>query len=275
MTSERAGGWRTLSKRNAFLIHLALSVLIFMTLVMVMVTLWFPGELFFLDGGWEGLKLVAIIDLILGPALTLVLYSPGKKGVAFDMVCIALFQIAALGYGFYTTHSQRAIAVVYAENQFNTVSHAQYEGSSANLLSRNKPTKNVAALDNRKPAVLLVGEYYGSQAQYMQDLLNGFPQMSERSDRYIPAEGNSDVIRADAITETTLAEEDKKGLVKKALAKQDAKRDISVYRFQARYARGFALYDHDKAKIVDYIKMESVSSEETEDATTTVAESPE
>jgi len=44
-----------LSKGAAFGIHLALSLLIFSSLIAMMLLFWFPGKLFFLDGGWEGL----------------------------------------------------------------------------------------------------------------------------------------------------------------------------------------------------------------------------
>ena len=220
MVSPRASGWRMLSKRNAFLIHLALSLLIFMTLVMLMVTLWFPGELFFLDGGWEGLKLVALIDIVLGPALTLLLFKPGKKNLLMDMSCVAAFQIAALAYGFVTTHEQRTAAVVFAENKFNTLSQPAYEEASQNLLEREVQPQSIASLDNRKPAILLVPESPETFAQNLADLFNGFPQMHERSDQFVIAKNNSDNIRDKAISDEILNYEDTKGLVKKALANQ-------------------------------------------------------
>jgi len=253
MVSEQSSGWRTLSKRNAFLIHLALSLLIFMTLVAVMVTLWFPGKLFFLDGGWEGLKLVALVDLVLGPALTLALYKPGKKGLIMDMSCIAAFQIAALAYGFYTTYHQRTSAVVYAESRFTTLSAAALEAANQNLAARNIETQSISALDSRKPATLLKPD--GDSSQAIQDLLNGFPQPHERADKLIIAKNNSDVIRSNAISDDILKTEDPQGLVKKALAKQKNSADIDVHRFVARYGSGFALFDHTSGRIVDYIEI--------------------
>ena len=118
MASQQARSWRDLSKRSAFLIHLALSLLVFLSLVAVMATLWFPGELFFFDGGWQGLKLVALVDIVLGPALTFLLWRPRKSDLSMDMSLVALIQVAALGYGFSTTYQQRTVAVVFAENKF-------------------------------------------------------------------------------------------------------------------------------------------------------------
>ncbi|MEE9336118.1 MAG: hypothetical protein V3U65_18685 [Granulosicoccaceae bacterium] len=272
MLSEHAGGWRTLSTRNAFLIHLALSLLIFMTLVAVMVTLWFPGELFFLDGGWEGLKLVALVDLVLGPALTLCLYKPAKKGLLMDMSFIAAFQVAALAYGFVTTFEQRTAAVVFAESRFNTLSNVALIEANENLAERKIKTQSVTAIDSRKPAILVTPE--GESAQQFQDLLNGFPQLHERSDKFIIAKDNSDYLRDLAVSEAALEAEDKKGLVKKALAKQSKSADIDVHRFTARYGSGFALFDHNSGRIVDYIEI-TAETKSPKASATDVAESVE
>ena len=61
--------WSALTTSQAFILHLVLSLLIFSSLIYVMALYWFPGELFFLDGGWQGLKLVAMVDLVLGLSL--------------------------------------------------------------------------------------------------------------------------------------------------------------------------------------------------------------
>ncbi len=269
MVSEQISGWRTLSKRNAFLIHLALSLLVFMTLVAVMVTLWFPGELFFLDGGWEGLKLVALVDLVLGPALTLALYKPGKKDLLMDMSCIVALQVAALAYGFYTTYDQRTVAVVYAENRFNTLSNDALIVANKNLAERKFKTQSVTELDRKKPATLIIPG--NDTAQQLEDLLNGFPLTHERSDKFVVAKDNSDHLRSYAVTDVVLKIEDPKGLVKKALAKQSEEADIGVHRFIARYGSGFALFDHNSGKIVDYIKIDA----EATSTKTDVAESGE
>ena len=123
MSESLDGSSLGLSKSAAFSLHLALSLVIFSSLVAMMLLFWFPGELFFIDGGWQGLKLVAMVDLILGPALTLILYKPGKPKLIFDMSLIAAIQIAALAYGFYTTHQQRTIALVFSEQELSLYTH--------------------------------------------------------------------------------------------------------------------------------------------------------
>jgi hypothetical protein len=40
--------------------------------------LWYPEFLFKTDGGWNGIRLIAGIDFIIGPTLTLIVYKAGK-----------------------------------------------------------------------------------------------------------------------------------------------------------------------------------------------------
>jgi hypothetical protein len=60
---------------------------------------WYPPPYFEVDGGWRILRILAGVDVVVGPLLTLILFKPGKPGLKFDMTCIALMQIGALVYG--------------------------------------------------------------------------------------------------------------------------------------------------------------------------------
>jgi len=251
--------WSTLSTRQAFLIHLAISTLIFLSLVAVMVNWWFPGELFFLDGGWQGLKLVALVDLVLGPALTLLLYKPGKPKLLLDMSLVALFQISALAYGFYATHQQRVIAVVYADRNFNTLSADAAWVASEELKRRDRQPQQVTELDTSNPAMLLTPEPKASEfAQYMDELLGGFPETHERLDLMVKRDNehreflSTRAIKMDKL-ELTGADE----LVLDALNKGKFEHnDIEFHHFRARYAKGIALYSISKQEIVDYVPID-------------------
>jgi len=206
------------SRGTAFAIHLILSLLVFSTLVAAMLVYWFPGKLFLMDGGWQGLKLVAMVDLVLGPALTLILYKPGKKNLKFDLCAIAVIQVLALGYGFYTTYNQRTVAVVFADNEFATVS----------------------AQDNKQANALL--------------LMNGFPAGHERSDQYVEIAADRDTMTAHIRDADTLAQLGALTTIENALEKKGTTLDkVEVYDFRARFADGFVLFDPDSATIVGYV----------------------
>ena len=87
---------------------------------------WYPGYLFWLDGGLEGLRLVLMVDLVLGPVLTLVFFHPEKprKKLMLDVAVISLIQVAAMGWGAYQVWNQRPVAVVYGTERFTSVAPA-------------------------------------------------------------------------------------------------------------------------------------------------------
>lgn len=107
---------------GAFGIHLAISAVIFLALAALIVIAWYPGFLFRTDGGWQGIRLIAGIDLVLGPLLTLIVYDRAKKSLPFDLAVIGFVQASALAIGCWLVYNERPIAVVFADNKFSTLS---------------------------------------------------------------------------------------------------------------------------------------------------------
>jgi hypothetical protein len=101
-------------------IHLGLSAVIFVVALYLILVQWYPGFHFGVDGGWRGVQIMAGVDLVLGPMLTLIIFNPFKarRLIAFDLSCIAVVQLAALAWGFYAVHSQRPVAVSFYEGAF-------------------------------------------------------------------------------------------------------------------------------------------------------------
>lgn len=249
--------WKSLNRWQAFSIHFALSLAVFLVLVALMVLFWFPGELFFLDGGWQGLKLVALIDLVLGPALTLVLWNTKKKSLVFDLCVIGALQIAALSYGFVTTYDQRTVAMVFAENNFVSVSNADLTQADEILLEKKLTPVSLASLTDTHPATLMAPipnkDTFG---QYLEDIFNGYPQASERSDQFIAIDDNHEAMKQQALDQKDLeglgwSDEHNQELAEKGL---DIDR-LELYRFEARYAKGVAVFDPATMQIVDYVPM--------------------
>ena len=253
----RALNWLKMrpTRARAFGIHLLLSLLVFSSLVAVMILYWFPGDLFFIDGGWQGLKLVAMVDLVLGPALTLILFKPGKPSLILDMSMVAAIQIAALGYGFYTTHQQRTVAIVFAERGFNTLSAQDNLEADEQLLALHQqpnPLPPTAML--QVPLLLTPIPENGGFGKILEDVFNGYPSPQERSDQYEPLAEHHDAIRPDALELQQLAESGALHVVERALQKRSLKpEDVEFYRFKARYASGIAVFDPETMQIVDFV----------------------
>lgn len=115
------------SRWAAFAIHLGLSAAIFVVLAAIIVVFWYPGFLFQTDGGWQGIRLIAGIDLVLGPLLTLIVYDKGKKSLKADLSVIAAIQFSALFAGTYLVYQERPIAVIFADDKFSTVSQNSFK----------------------------------------------------------------------------------------------------------------------------------------------------
>jgi hypothetical protein len=105
------------TRLRAAAIHLVLSALVLAAASYPVALLWYPGFHFGMDGGWQGMRLLASVFVVLGPLLTLVIFNPGKARhlIAFDLCCIGLAQLAALGWGLYTVHGQRPVSLNFHE----------------------------------------------------------------------------------------------------------------------------------------------------------------
>ena len=85
--------WRS-GRLPAFLVHVGISLTLVLTLAAATWLFWYPPPYFRFDGGWQVLRLVAVVDVVLGPLLTLVVYRRGKKGLAIDLSIIGGVQLA-------------------------------------------------------------------------------------------------------------------------------------------------------------------------------------
>ncbi len=104
-------------------IHFLSSLSVVALLVGILLFFWFPDPYFSASGGWQGLRLVAGVDLVLGPLLTFIVFNPQKKvhELVVDLGIIVLIQISALVWGIRAIYEQRPVAVVYLDTSFYTV----------------------------------------------------------------------------------------------------------------------------------------------------------
>ena len=108
-------------KLKAFAVHIGISLVIFFALLSFIIYFWYPQPFFTSDGGWQGIRIIAAVDLVLGPLLTLIVYKPNKPRLKMDLTIIGIIQAAALGWGLWVVHHERPIATVYAEGAFSSV----------------------------------------------------------------------------------------------------------------------------------------------------------
>lgn len=101
------------TRKQAFMTHLAASASIFAIISYLIVFHWFPDFYFYLDGGNRGIITIFFVDVILGPGLTLLVFKPGKKSLKFDMAVILLLQLTALSWGVTSVYEARPGGAVF------------------------------------------------------------------------------------------------------------------------------------------------------------------
>lgn len=112
-------------KLRAFLVHLGISLGIFAVLLYLILFHWYPQPFFAYDGGWQGIRIIAAVDVVLGPLLTFIVYKRGKPGLRRDLTIIAAIQLSALSWGIHTVYTQRPVLVDFALSRFYTVTADQ------------------------------------------------------------------------------------------------------------------------------------------------------
>ena len=112
----------------AFATHFGLSLLIFIGLLLVVTLLWYPGALFSAAGGWEGIRVIVGVDLVIGPLLTLIIYNLAKpqRLLYLDLLVIALIQFSCLAAGVFIVFDERPVAVTYAHDKFYALKKSDF-----------------------------------------------------------------------------------------------------------------------------------------------------
>ena len=106
--------------------HFGISAAVVSIVIGTIIWIWYPPPFFYTQGLFKILIVLVSVDLVLGPLLTFIVFKPGKKGLKFDFVVIALIQFSALFYGIYQTYTSRPVYVVYVKDRFEVVSQNEY-----------------------------------------------------------------------------------------------------------------------------------------------------
>lgn len=101
--------WR--DKLRAAGIHLAICVVIGAAILTLFLAVWYPRPLFGAMGSGRLLATILAVDLVLGPLLTFIVFRRGKPSLRFDLACIGVAQLLALGYGLHVAYMARPVYI--------------------------------------------------------------------------------------------------------------------------------------------------------------------
>ena len=131
-------------------VHLLMSIAVFIVLAYLIYYVWYPQPYYSVDGGWQGMRLVAAVDLVLGPLITFLIFNLNKsrREIVFDLVIILTIQFGALGYGVVTTYNQRPVSIVLIDRYIVPATVGLY-GDTLDSVS------DLEEFSDEKPAIIL------------------------------------------------------------------------------------------------------------------------
>jgi hypothetical protein len=108
---------------RAALTHLALSAVFAAFASILVFTFWYPTPFREISGGRELFTLLVVVDVVVGPLITLVVFDSRKRRVELvrDMTIVVLLQAAALAYGIYSMASARPVVVALETDRLRVV----------------------------------------------------------------------------------------------------------------------------------------------------------
>ena len=102
-------------------IHLLISILVVGSILLALLFTWYPPAIMGISKADKLIYLLAGVDIVIGPLLTLIVFKTGKPSLKFDLSVIALLQICALSFGLYTIWQSRPVFMVAADDRFYLV----------------------------------------------------------------------------------------------------------------------------------------------------------
>lgn len=106
---------------HAFFLHFFISVFLVGIVLSLILFIWYPAPLLKAAGALSIAGLIILVDVVVGPLLTAIVYKKNKKSLALDLSIICLLQLAALGYGVWTLAVARPVWLVFNVDRFDVV----------------------------------------------------------------------------------------------------------------------------------------------------------
>ncbi len=184
-----------LNRWQASLIHLGISAAIGVTVVALMLVLWYPQPYFTAMGGDTLILLLIGVDVVIGPLITLIVYNTAKKNLRFDLGVIAALQLTALAFGCHVMFEARPVYNVFVVDRFEAVAANQVDAASLAKATAGE----FGSLPLTGPRIVAARQPDDPQrkADIIMQAMNGGPDLANLPDLYLPyARGRSDAARA-------------------------------------------------------------------------------
>jgi hypothetical protein len=248
-------GSRLRTRLKAAAVHLLISAFIICTTLIVMIKLWYPGPLFYSAGGDRLVTILACVDIVIGPLITLIIFDRRKKDLVYDLAIIGILQCGALIYGAHTIFAARPAFIVFAKDRFELVRAPEI--SPADLA---RATEGYRTLPLWGPR--WVGTRFPTdpdkQVHLIEQALQG-KDIQNIPEYYVPLEENAVDLRAKALPVERLLQRDpvSKATTRDALQRlQMRDEDVGFLPLMGRQESLAALVRRSDGTVVDVIRVD-------------------
>ena len=179
------------NKIKASLIHLLLSIVLVSLILALVVYFLYPIDYLGFTNFKDITLLIILVDLVLGPILTFVVFNKNKKKLHFDLSVIVMVQLLALTYGVNSLYQVHPLFLTYNHGAFNfihanevTLEKAKYDQFKISKFSSvklayakmpddpNKQTEIMIAVDLKgEPDIDKRVEYYEPYKNHLNEIL--------------------------------------------------------------------------------------------------------
>ena len=184
-----------LFRLRAFSVHLAASLMVAVLALCLVFGVWYPSPLHELLDVTRILVMVLVVDVIIGPLLTLLVARAGKKSLKFDLAVIVCLQVAALLYGMHTVAEGRPAWIVFTGDRFELVQAYQLQTEY-----RQQAAPAFTGLPRLGPKWVgaTLPESADARTELIFSALAGGPDLAQRPDYYQPYQAMTEQITASA-----------------------------------------------------------------------------
>lgn len=183
------------SRVRASGVHLGISLVIAVLAAVLVFGVWYPYPYRELSGGRSLFLLIVVVDVVMGPLITLVVFNQAKprRELVLDLSIVGVLQLAALCYGLWTVSVARPVHLVF-EYQRLSVVHAS--DIDPEMLAKAEPA--LRALPWAGPTLLALRPFRSSNERMEATLaaLSG-ASLPARADLWQPYEASrSEILEA-------------------------------------------------------------------------------
>lgn len=201
---------------RATLIHLYGSGCVALVFLGLVFFVWYPAPLSGATGVTAIFLILLAVDVVLGPALTFVVYKTGKKSLRFDLSVIVVVQLAALCYGLLTIAVARPAWIVFNVDRFDLAQAHELDGrylSSTKEEFRAPPWSGPRWVAARNPTDLQ------KRNELIVESAAGGSDLPQRPDLYVSIQEESSNIKKIAQPLQNLERFNRSEMIQDALAK--------------------------------------------------------